>query len=93
MSISVNYIRQLIIKVACDTTGDSAEELIESGRLEIPPRDAIEFVVRLEALFDCTLGGLRYEPLSIEIDEFSAIVNNALNAHTSTTSTLFSPQK
>ncbi|WP_434525873.1 DUF6137 domain-containing protein [Photorhabdus asymbiotica] len=86
-SISVNYIRQLIIKVACDTTGDSAEELIESGRLEIPPRDAIEFVVRLEALFDCTLGWLRYEPLSIEIDEFSAIVNHALNARVSTAST------
>ncbi|WP_157852160.1 DUF6137 domain-containing protein [Photorhabdus laumondii] len=87
MSISVNYIRQLIIKVACDTTGDSVEELIGRGRLEIPPRDAIEFMVRLEALFDCTLGCLRYEPLSIEIDEFSAIVNNALNARVSTAST------
>uniref|UniRef100_UPI0036DD306D DUF6137 domain-containing protein n=1 Tax=Photorhabdus sp. RM322S TaxID=3342825 RepID=UPI0036DD306D len=86
-SISVNYIRQLIIKVACDTTGDNAEELIESGQLEIAPRDAIEFVVRLEALFDCTLGWLRYEPLSIEINEFSAIVNNALNARASTAST------
>ncbi|ETS29806.1 hypothetical protein BB987_20735 [Photorhabdus temperata] len=86
-SISVNYIRQLIIKVACDTTGDNAEELIERGRLEIPPRDAIEFVVRLEALFDCTLGWLRYEPLSIEINEFSAVVNNALNARVYTAST------
>ncbi|WP_350305718.1 DUF6137 domain-containing protein [Photorhabdus viridis] len=86
-SISVNYIRQLIIKVACDTTGDNAEELIKRGRLEIPPRDAIEFVVRLEALFDCVLGWLRYEPLSIEINEFSAVVNNALNARVYTVST------
>ncbi|MBS9425557.1 hypothetical protein EAE90_18470 [Photorhabdus caribbeanensis] len=93
MSISENYIRRLIIKVACDTTGDSAEELIERGRLEIPARDAIEFVVRLEALFDCTLGWLRYEPLSIEIDKFSAIVSDALNARTSTASTLSRPQE
>ncbi|TNH44826.1 DUF6137 domain-containing protein [Photorhabdus luminescens] len=88
MSISENYIRRLIIKVACDTTGDSVEELIERGRLEIPARDAIEFVVRLEALFDCTLGWLRYELLSIEINKFSAIVSDALNARASTASTL-----
>ncbi|MCK3668918.1 DUF6137 domain-containing protein [Photorhabdus noenieputensis] len=93
MSVSENYIRRLIIKVACDTTGDSAEELIERGRLEIPARDAIEFVVRLEALFDCTLGWLRYEPLLMEIDEFSVIVSNDLNARVSTASMLSHPQE
>ncbi|BET95910.1 DUF6137 domain-containing protein [Xenorhabdus taiwanensis] len=83
MLISVGYIRQLIIKIACETTGDDAEALIERGRLEIPARDAIEFIVRLEALLDCTLGWSKYEPLSMEINNFVEIINKNLNAQSS----------
>ncbi|MCT8342082.1 MULTISPECIES: DUF6137 domain-containing protein [Photorhabdus] len=83
MSISVGYIRQLIIKIACETTGDDTEELIKRGRLEIPARDAIEFMVRLEALLDCTLGWSKYEHLSMEINNLAEIINKKLNAQSS----------
>ncbi|OTA21862.1 4-gamma-L-glutamylamino-butanoyl- monooxygenase BtrO [Xenorhabdus beddingii] len=83
MSISVGYIRRLIIKIACETTGDDAEVLIERGRLEIPARDAIEFMVRLEALLDCTLGWSKYEHLSMEINHLAEIINKKLNAQSS----------
>lgn len=78
MMYSLNYVRQLIIKIACDTTGDEPRDLLKSARLEIAPRDAIEFMVRLEAAFDCVLGRLRYTPLSTSIDELAFAV---LSAH------------
>ncbi|GGY24620.1 DUF6137 domain-containing protein [Paludibacterium paludis] len=71
MTISFDFVKHFIIKTACDTTGDEPEELLESGRLEIAPRDAIEFVVRLETTFDCVLGRLSYAPLSVDIDELA----------------------
>lgn len=77
MIFSVSYVRQLIIKTACDTTGDDSGDVLRSGRLEIAPRDAIEFTVRLEAAFDCVLGRMKYAPLSIGIDE---LVNAVLSA-------------
>ncbi|CDL84506.1 DUF6137 domain-containing protein [Xenorhabdus szentirmaii] len=83
MLISTSYIRQLIIKIACETTGDDAKEVIERGRLEIPARDAIEFMVRLEALLDCTLSWSKYEHLSMEINNLVEIINNKLNAQSS----------
>ncbi|NHB90072.1 DUF6137 domain-containing protein [Photorhabdus tasmaniensis] len=83
MSISVSYIRQLIIKIACETTGDDVEELIKLGRLEIPARDAIEFMVRLEALLDCTLGWSKYEHLSMKINNLAEIISKKLNAQSS----------
>jgi len=78
MTYSPTYVRQLIIKIACDTTGDEPPSLLKSARLEIAPRDAIEFFVRLEAAFDCVLGPLRYRPLSMSVDELAYAV---LGAH------------
>jgi Family of unknown function (DUF6137) len=46
--------------------------------LLIGARDAIELIVRIEALFDCILGAMRYEPLSVEIDELAGRVLDAL---------------
>jgi hypothetical protein len=74
------YIRNLIVKIASDTTGDDVEVLLRAGKLQIAPRDAIEFVVRLEAAFDCVLGRLRYEPLSVEIDALAAVVLAAVGS-------------
>jgi hypothetical protein len=37
-------------------------------------------VVRLEAAFDCVLGRLRYEPLSVEIDALAAVVLAAVGS-------------
>lgn len=71
MFFSLEYVRNLIVKTASDTTGDDVEALLQAGRLEIEPRDAIEFIVRLEAVFDCVLGRLRYQALSIEIDQLA----------------------
>ena len=67
-SLSSGYVRNLIAKTASDTTGEDVDALLRAGRLTIGPRDAIEFIVRVEALFDCTLGRMRYQSLSIEID-------------------------
>lgn len=71
MSFSLGYVRNVIVKTASDTTGDDVDALLQAGRLEIEPRDAIEFFVRLEAVFDCTLGRLRYQALSIQIDQLA----------------------
>lgn len=71
MPLSLNYVRHVIIKTACDTTGDNSQDLLETGCLDIAERDAIEFIVRLEAVFDCVVGRLRYERLSIGIDELA----------------------
>ena len=78
MFFSLEYVRNLIVKTASDTTGDDVEALLQAGRLEIEPRDAIEFIVRLEAVFDCVLGRLRYQSLSIEIDQLAEEVLAAL---------------
>lgn len=80
MSFSLEYVRNLIVKTASDTTGDDVEDLLRTGRLEIGPRDAIEFVARLEAIFDCVLGRLRYQPLSVGIDELAEEVLTALGS-------------
>lgn len=78
MSFSLEYVRNLIVKTASDTTGDDVEDLLWAGRLEIAPRDAIEFFTRVEAVFDCVLGRLRYQSLSIDIDELAEEVLTAL---------------
>lgn len=80
MFFSLEYVRNLIVKTASDTTGDDVEALLQAGRLEIEPRDAIEFIVRLEAVFDCVLGRLRYQALSIEIDQLAVEVLAAAGA-------------
>ena len=78
MSFSLEYIRNIIVKTASDTTGDDVEDLLRAGRLKIGPRDAIEFVARLEAVFDCVLGRLCYQSLSVGIDE---LAEEVLTAH------------
>lgn len=80
MSFSLDYVRNSIAKIASDTTGEDVDALLQTGRLEIGPRDAVEFFVRLEAVFDCTLGRMRYEALSIEIDRLAIEVLAAAGA-------------
>lgn len=80
MPFSLEYVRHSIAKIASDTTGDDVDALLQTGRLAIGPRDAVEFFVRLEAVFDCTLGRMRYEALSIEIDQLAVEVLAAAGA-------------
>jgi hypothetical protein len=80
LSLPLDYVRQVIVKTACDTTGDDADDIARIGRIDIPPRDAVEFLVRLQATFDCVLGPLRYQTLSVDIDELAAKVMAALQA-------------
>ncbi|MEN3262776.1 DUF6137 domain-containing protein [Sodalis endosymbiont of Spalangia cameroni] len=88
--MTADYIRKLIYKIACDTTGEAAEMINASGRLTIPARDAIEFMVRLEALLDCSLGWTRYQPLTISVDELTDIVHRAYHARASAGKAFFS---
>lgn len=80
MPFSLEYVRNSIAKIASDTTGGDVDALLQTRWLEIGPRDAVEFFVRLEAVFDCTLRRMRYQALSIEIDQLAIEVLAASGA-------------
>ena len=73
-ALPLDYVWHVIVKTACDTTGDDADDIDRTGRIDIPPRDAVEFLIRLQATFDCVFRPLRYEALSVEVNELAAQV-------------------